>query len=262
MKVFIAASNLKPKHIQEMKEKYPKIEFIFNKEDALDAEVIFAMPSYLNKDNLREFVSVRWIQLTTAGFDTADINYVRERKINLTNARDVYSIAIAEDVITKILVLNRNVKKYAANMESAKWEPNFSEPEIYGSTVGIVGTGSIAIEVAKRIQAFGTRTLGYRRTKKYENFFPLHFIMGTVYIENDPTLAKFYFEETLKAVENYGDLPKSYKYEIKQNLDSLIKYIEEPAEKPEEKALSSKKGKRKGVSRKKASNEDDEIKWL
>lgn len=40
------------------------------------------------------------------------------------------------------------------------------------------------------------------------------------------------------------------------------KYIEEPAEKPEEKALSSKKGKRKGVSRKKASNEDDEIKWL
>ncbi|MCC4766510.1 hypothetical protein FXW07_07745 [Methanosarcina sp. DH1] len=98
--------------------------------------------------------------------------------------------------------------------------------------------------------------------EKYENFFPLHFIMGTVYIENDPTLAKFYFEETLKAVENYGDLPKSYKYEIKQNLDSLIKYIEEPAEKPEEKALSSKKGKRKGVSRKKASNEEDEIKWL
>jgi hypothetical protein len=99
--------------------------------------------------------------------------------------------------------------------------------------------------------------------QKYKNFYPLHFVMGIVYIERDPALAKSYFEETLKAVEKQEEIPKSSKYEIKQNLDSLIKYlIEEPAENPEEKIRSSKKGKLKGVSAKKASNKDDEIEWI
>jgi hypothetical protein len=96
--------------------------------------------------------------------------------------------------------------------------------------------------------------------EKHKDFFPLHFIMGTVYVESDPTLAKSYFEETLKAVEKFEEFPKGMREALKQNLDSLTKYLfEEPAEKPEEKAVESKKGKKKGMSRKKAPNKDAEL---
>lgn len=95
--------------------------------------------------------------------------------------------------------------------------------------------------------------------EKNKDFFPLHFIMGTVYVDTDPTLAKSYFEETLKAVEKYEEFPTEMKAALKKNLKSLTKYLfEEPAEKPEEKSGSSKTGKKKSISRKKASNEDAE----
>ena len=171
MKVYLAASNLKPESLKEITGKFPEVEFAYKEEDALDCEVIFATPTYAKEKNISKFSNVKWIQFTTAGFDTADITYLRSRGIKLTNARDVYSIAIAEDIITKILVLNRNVKKYVDNMKTGTWDPDFSEPEIHGSTVGVIGTGSIAVEFAKRIKSFETKVLGYRRSNKQQEFF-------------------------------------------------------------------------------------------
>ena len=95
--------------------------------------------------------------------------------------------------------------------------------------------------------------------EKHKNFFPLHFIMGSAYIEKDPTLAKSYFEETLKAAEKFEEFPKGMKEALRQNIESLTKYLfEEPAEKPEEKAGAGKKGKKKCKTGKKASNKDAE----
>jgi len=90
--------------------------------------------------------------------------------------------------------------------------------------------------------------------EKHKNFFPLHFIMGSAYIEKDPTLAKSYFEETLKAAEKFEEFPKGMKEALRQNIESLTKYLfEEPAEKPEEKTGEGKKGKRTNKTGKKTS---------
>jgi phosphoglycerate dehydrogenase-like enzyme len=171
MKIYLAAINLKPENLIEITKKFPQVEFVYKEEDALDCEVIFATPTYAKEKNISKFPNIKWIQFTTAGFDTADIKYLLSRGIKLTNARDVYSIAIAEDIIAKILVLNRNVKKYIDNMKTGTWEPDFSDPEIHGSTIGLIGTGSIAIEFAKRIKSFETKVLGYRRSSKPQEFF-------------------------------------------------------------------------------------------
>lgn len=119
---------------------------------------------------------------------------------------------------------------------------------------------SYVLELAEKEDFEKIQDFYKKFNEKHENFFPLHFIVGSVYIERDPTLAKSYFEETLKAVEKFEEFPKGMREALRQNLESLTKYlIEEPAEKPEEKAGESKKGKKRcKKTGKKASNKDAE----
>lgn len=171
MKVYIEARSLKEKYLKALEAKFTDIEFVYNKEESYDSEVIVAMASFVTEANLKDYRNLKWIQIATAGFDTSDIDYARNRGIQLTNGKDVYSVAIAEDVVGKILILNRNVRKYMEDMKTGTWDPLFFEPEIFGSTVGIIGTGSIAVEIAKRLKAFETKVVGYKRSEaKVENF--------------------------------------------------------------------------------------------
>ena len=171
MKIFIDKKAFKIENFDRIANQLKVHEIITEVEKGYDSEIIIVEPSYCIRENLEKYKNLKWIQSLRAGFDTVDLDYIRERNIVFTNAKDVYSISIAEDVIAKILVLNRNVKTYIKNMENEEWLPNFNEPEIYNSTVGIIGMGSIAKEIAKRIKAFNTTVLGYRRTNKEEEYF-------------------------------------------------------------------------------------------
>jgi phosphoglycerate dehydrogenase-like enzyme len=56
-------------------------------------------------------------------------------------------------------------------MKQGIWHPIRREPELYESTVGILGTGSIGQTIASRLKAFNTHNIGYRQTKESVPFF-------------------------------------------------------------------------------------------
>jgi hypothetical protein len=90
-------------------------------------------------------------------------------------------------------------------------------------------------------------------SEKHNDFFILHFIMGTAYIDKDPALAKSYFEEALKTAENYEEIPKEMIEDLRGNINLLTKLLmEESAGKTEEKTGESKKGKKGCKTGKKA----------
>lgn len=92
--------------------------------------------------------------------------------------------------------------------------------------------------------------------EKHENFFPLHFIVGSAYLNSDPALAISYFEKTLKATEGSEEFPPEMRKELKRHMDLLTSLLlEETAEKAKEKAVENKKICKKG---KKASKKDSE----
>jgi D-2-hydroxyacid dehydrogenase (NADP+) len=165
MKIWIDMTMLKDEHFNYFVEKYPKITFESNIENAYDADAIFCMPGIAVKNKLELFPNLKWIQLLTAGYDPVDVDYIHQRNIVLTNAKDVFSIQIAEDVISKILYFNKNIKAYAKQMENGLWKHHKVDYEISLSTIGIIGTGSIGLEVAKRLKAFETNVVGYKRTR-------------------------------------------------------------------------------------------------
>jgi phosphoglycerate dehydrogenase-like enzyme len=171
MKIYIDKTRIKQKYFDEIVAKFNNVTLTNVIEDSYDCDAIVVGPEFVTSPNIAKYPKLKWIQLLTAGFNTIDLKMLKESNIVLTNAKGVYSITIAEDVFTKILMINRNVKHYLDNMKEGKWSPIHYEKEIWGSTVGVLGTGSIATEIAKRMKAFEAKVIGYNRSLNKEEYF-------------------------------------------------------------------------------------------
>ena len=171
MYIYINPKSIGTSHFEYLKHHFQSINFIVSEEDAHLAEVAVIMPDFFKHHDINQFHSLKWVQLLMAGYDNFDFSMFVGKDIIVTNAVDVFSVSIAEDVLTKILVLNRNVKHYVNSMDLGEWNPIRKEPELTGSTVGIVGAGSIGIEVAKRVKSFDTKVIGYKRKAVDVPFF-------------------------------------------------------------------------------------------
>lgn len=142
----------------------PEVEFYMKSEECREAEAIIGFPSNVGVDVLEGMPKLKWIQLLSAGYDDVNLNYIKDRGIVLTNARGVYSVPIAEDVVCRILMANCNVLHYVSHMKGHIWAKAKKRTELMGQTVGIIGTGSIGCEIASRLKPFGVKVLGFRRT--------------------------------------------------------------------------------------------------
>lgn len=113
---------------------------------------------------IEKFVNLKYIQLTSAGYDRVPMNYVKQHKITIHNAKGVYSIPMAEFAIAGVLQLYKKMQFFAENQKKHLWEKNRSLLELNGKTVCIVGCGDVGIECAKRFAAFGCNVIGVNRT--------------------------------------------------------------------------------------------------
>lgn len=122
---------------------------------------------FLHHD-IGKFKNLSYIQLTSAGFDRVPLDYIKERNIKIFNARGVYSIPMAEFVLSGVLQLYKKSRFFMDNQKQKKWEKNRELLELYGKKVCIVGCGSVGTECAKRFKAFGCRVAGVD-VKPYNN---------------------------------------------------------------------------------------------
>ena len=110
--------------------------------------------------NIEQFEKLRFIQLTSAGYDRVPMEYIIEKGIKIFNARGVYSIPMAEFALSGVLQLYKNARFFYENQKKCRWEKNRQLLELYGKNVCIVGCGSVGNECAKRFSSFGCSVTG------------------------------------------------------------------------------------------------------
>lgn len=130
--------------------------------DVDEIEAVVCNGLFLYND-ISKFKNLKFIQLTSAGFDRAPMDYIKEHNITIKNARGVYSTPMAEWVVLKILEIYKNTRFFIKNQENKVWEKDRGLLELTGKVVTIVGCGSVGIEVAKRLKAFGCVVNGVGR---------------------------------------------------------------------------------------------------
>lgn len=106
--------------------------------------------------------SLRWIHSISAGVDKVVTPLSRHRGLLVTNARGVFSRPIAEYVVMMCLAIARRLPQLLDLQRERTWQP-LRGTELGGLTVGIVGYGSIGVEVARLLEPFGTRIMATRR---------------------------------------------------------------------------------------------------
>lgn len=127
--------------------------------------------------SIDKFKNLKYIQLTSAGFDRVPMEYVKEHHIDIRNARGVYSIPMAEFAIAGVLQLYKQTAFFYENQKKGAWEKHRGLLELHGKTVCIVGCGSVGTECAKRFSAFGCEVIGVdlypRQDEWYQKMVPL-----------------------------------------------------------------------------------------
>ena len=128
--------------------------------------------------SIEKFSSLKYIQLTSAGFDRVPMDYVQSHDIKIFNARGVYSIPMAEFAISGVLQLYKQSKFFYKIQKNRVWEKHRNLLELYGKTVCIVGCGNVGTECAKRFKAFGCNVVGVdlysRQDDAYEKIYSLN----------------------------------------------------------------------------------------
>ncbi len=119
---------------------------------------------------LEAFKNVKWIQVSSAGYNHLPIDLWKDNGILVSNAKDVFSDPIAEHVIFYTLMF------YKKGLDHLKLQENkiftrLNNKELEDEVVCILGTGSIASAIAKRFKAFNVKTIGINTTGRIVEHF-------------------------------------------------------------------------------------------
>ncbi|HQU33515.1 MAG TPA: NAD(P)-dependent oxidoreductase, partial [Thermoanaerobaculaceae bacterium] len=96
------------------------------------------------------------------GLDNVDLKAAKERGVEVRNTPAASAVAVAELAFCLMLAVpNKLVEAHNALKEGKFLKKEIKRTELFGKTLGLVGLGRIASEVAKRAAAFGMRVLTY-----------------------------------------------------------------------------------------------------
>ena len=138
--------------------------------DASDIKGVICNGLFVYND-IEQFHSLKYIQLTSAGFDRVPMDYIKQHGIEIHNARGVYSVPMAEFALTGILQLVKQSRFFYENQKRCVWEKSRTLGELAGKTAVIVGAGNIGAEVAKRLKAFDVTVVGIDITTDERPYF-------------------------------------------------------------------------------------------
>ena len=94
------------------------------------------------------------------GLDNVDRAAAKEKGIAVLNTPAATSISVAELALGWMLVAARQLVTATVTLREGKWaKKQLKGTELYGKTLGLIGSGRIGTELAKRAEAMGMRVL-------------------------------------------------------------------------------------------------------
>src|SRR5437588_11183180 len=133
---------------------------------ARDATIIISNKLSLGEPQLSNARGVKLIAIAATGSDCVDLNYCKRRGIAVCNVRGYAVNSVPEHVLMLILALRRNLLAYRKHVKEEKWQQSkqfclltHPLPDIRGSSIGIVGYGSIGKSMAQLAESVGMRVL-------------------------------------------------------------------------------------------------------
>ena len=154
-------------------------------ERAKDAEVLVLANMPLEGEVIKSDDKLKMISVAFTGIDHVDTKACTEKQVMVCNAAGYSTSSVAELTYGLIFAVLRNIVPLDKATREGKTRNGFSQNEILGKTIGIVGTGAIGIRVGQIAKAFGCNVLAYSRSERKEAIDS-----GFKYVSLDELLSK------------------------------------------------------------------------
>ncbi len=132
---------------------------------AKDAEVLCVfVNSAVSKNIIDMMPDLKLIVTRSTGFDHIDCDYAHSKGIKIAYVPSYGSHTVAEFTFGLILNLSRNIitaNNYVKQSEDFNYFPTMEGFDLFGKTLGIIGTGKIGKNVIKIAKGFGLNILAY-----------------------------------------------------------------------------------------------------
>lgn len=150
--------------IKELEEIVGEVIYIKDERNKITRDVsevdIVVCNSLFLYNPIENFKQLKFIQLTSAGFDRIPMDYIKSSNIQVKNAKGVYSVPMAEWAILMILQLYKKSRIFNQLQSSHNWIKQDDLLELRDKTAIIVGFGNVGREIAKRLRPFDVYIIG------------------------------------------------------------------------------------------------------
>jgi len=131
-----------------------------------DASIVISNKVKLPGEVLTQAPSVKMIAVCATGTDNVDLAYCKANGIVVSNIRGYAVHTLPEHVFMLLLALRRNLIGWREDVRDGLWQKSdqfclFTRPinDLYGSTLGLIGHGTLGNGVRKIAEAFGMKVL-------------------------------------------------------------------------------------------------------
>ncbi|TLZ69371.1 MAG: phosphoglycerate dehydrogenase, partial [Methanobacteriota archaeon] len=141
--------------------------------EELDAgRLLDAIPSFhalivrgrtkVTKEVLGRGTNLKVVGRAGVGVDNIDVETATVRRIAVVNAPTASTMSVAELAIGHMISLLRHLPMADRSVKEGKWDKKGLEGrELHGKVLGLLGSGRIGGEVAKRAHAFGMEVIAF-----------------------------------------------------------------------------------------------------
>lgn len=139
--------------------------------DVVNEADILVCYNPFDRIDLKKMKNLKWIQLSSIGFDQLPVADVVGRDIVVTNNQGGYSKPMGEWIVMNILEILKNRKSFYDDQMKKRWKLDSGILELIDRKVAFLGTGTIAREAAKRLQGFEAEIIGFNTSGHDTEYF-------------------------------------------------------------------------------------------
>ncbi|MBC7151336.1 MAG: D-2-hydroxyacid dehydrogenase [Rhizobium sp.] len=130
------------------------------------ADIVISNKAPLSREALSRAPRLKMIAVAATGTDIVDLAAARERGIIVSNIRNYAKHTVPEHTFALMLALRRSILPYRQSVLDGRWQEAaqfcfFDHPiaDLGGSTLGIIGNGTLGKAVGRIAGAFGMTVL-------------------------------------------------------------------------------------------------------
>ena len=131
-----------------------------------EAKVLVVRSKKVTGDTIKAAKSLSLIVRAGAGVNTIDLETASKLGVYVANCPGKNTDAVAELAIGLLIACDRSISDATQSLRSGRWEKGKygKGAGLKGRTLGIIGTGSIGMAVARRAQAMDMTVIAYSRS--------------------------------------------------------------------------------------------------